>query len=167
VLVLTNAAGAIHPAFRPGALVMIDDHINMSGMNPLIGPNDPEIGPRFPDMTQAYDAGLRETLLAAARRVDVALERGVYLMASGPNFETPAEIRAYARLGADLVGMSTVPEALVANHAGMKVAAVSAVSNLAAGLSGQRISHEETLAEGARAADRLIRLLTAFIADIA
>lgn len=166
-LVLTNAAGSLNVANGPGSLVMIDDHINFSGRNPLIGPNDSDIGPRFPDMTEAYDAELKSRLLAAARRADVNLGRGVYLMASGPNFETPAEIRAFRVMGADLVGMSTVPETLVARHAGMRVAAVSVVSNLAAGLSGQAISHEETLAEGAKAAGNFLKLLREFIQDIA
>ncbi|MFZ5608801.1 MAG: purine-nucleoside phosphorylase [Pseudomonadota bacterium] len=165
-LILTNAAGSLNPVYGPGSLVMIDDHINFSGRNPLIGANDEAVGLRFPDMSAAYDPDLKARLLAAARRADVALGRGVYLMTTGPNFETPAEIRAFRVLGADLVGMSTVPEVLVAHHCGLKVVGVSVVSNLAAGLSGGAITHEETLAEGAKAADAFMRLLTAFIADL-
>jgi inosine/guanosine/xanthosine phosphorylase family protein len=165
-LILTNASGSLNRNIGPGSLVMLDDHINFSGRNPLIGPNDKNIGVRFPDMSAAYDPELKERLQAAARRADVHLDRGVYAMVTGPNFETPAEVRMLGIVGADMVGMSTVPETLVARHAGMKVAAVSVVSNLAAGLAGHELTHEETMEEGAKAAGKFIKLLREFISDI-
>lgn len=165
-LILTNAAGSIDLEMGPGSLMLVDDHINWAGVNPLIGPNDESFGPRFPDMTHAYDVEFGERLMASAAHEDINLYRGVYIMASGPNFETPAEIRAFRTLGANAVGMSTVPEALVANHAGMRVAAISMISNLAAGLGDGKITHEETLEEGSKAAKQLGRLLQHFFADV-
>ena len=163
ILVLTNAAGGLNPELAPGSLMVIADHINFAGANPLVGANDDDAGPRFPDMTGAYDADLRILLHDAAEEAGVALEDGVYIMAAGPNFETPAEIRAFRTLGADAVGMSTVPECLAAVHCGIRVAGVSTITNLAAGLSPVPLTHEETMKEGERAAKRLVSVLAGFV----
>jgi purine-nucleoside phosphorylase len=159
-LLLTNAAGGLNKEWRPPALVAITDHINFSGTNPLIGETGPD---RFVPLTKAYDEKLRADLRAAARAADVELHEGVYMWFSGPSFETPAEIRAARILGADLVGMSTVPEVILARRAGLRCAAVSVVTNYAAGLSGGDPSHEETQAVAHQAADRFKHLLRAFI----
>jgi inosine/guanosine/xanthosine phosphorylase family protein len=164
-LILTNASGGLKPAYPAGTLVAISDHTNFSCFNPLAGPTDPRIGPRFPDMSAAYDAGMRAGLHAAAKAAGVALKDGVYLYAFGPNFETPAEVRMFAGLGADVVGMSTVPECLVARHCGLKVAGVSVVTNPAAGLSKVPLTHAETLAAAEAAYDSFARLLSAFLAQ--
>jgi inosine/guanosine/xanthosine phosphorylase family protein len=166
-LILTNAAGGLALDKPAGTLMIVDDHINFSGQNPLIGPNDPKTGPRFFDMSRAYDPDLRARLRAAAERAGVAVTSGVYLYTLGPNFETPAEVRMFAQLGADAVGMSTVPECLAAVHCGMKVAALSLITNLAAGLAPAPLSHDETLHEAGKAYDRVERLLTAFFARLA
>ena len=166
-LILTNAAGSLNQAAGPGALMAITDHINFSGFNPLIGPNEDEIGPRFPDMTLAWDKELTDQLLATARDEDITLHQGVYLMASGPNFETPAEIRAFRTLGADAVGMSTVPECLAARHAGMRVCGVSSITNYAAGMTGDELTHHETMEYGAIAGQTLGALLKAFVQRLA
>ena len=149
-LILTNAAGGLKPDMTPGTLMIVEDHINFSGCNPLVGPNDDSIGPRFPDMSHAYDAELRALFAAAAHESGVIVRSGIYLYTLGPNFETPAEVRMFAALGADAVGMSTVPECLAARHCGM-VAALSVVTNLAAGISKAPLSHQETLAAAAAA----------------
>lgn len=162
-LILTNACGGLRTEMAPGTLVLIEDHINFSQFNPLIGPNDDSIGPRFPDMTDAYDPQLRAKLEEAARTAGVPVKKGVYIFALGPNFETAAEIRMYGKLGADVVGMSTVPECLVARHCGMKVAGVSIVTNNATGIATQPLTHEETLATAERAAEHLAQLLRAFL----
>ncbi len=162
-LILTNASGGLKPHMVPGTLMLIEDHINFSGFNPLVGPNDERIGPRFPDMTDAYDPKLRALLTQAAREASVEVKSGIYMFALGPNFETAAEIRMYAALGADAVGMSTVPECLVARHCGMKVAGISVVTNLATGIATRPLSHEETLAEAAKAAEKLASLLQRFV----
>jgi xanthosine phosphorylase len=167
LLVLTNASGAIDPAIRPGAIALITDHINMLGTNPLTGPNDDRIGPRFPDMTEVYDPELRQLIEASGKALNLELARGVYLATPGPSFETPAEIRAFRALGANLVGMSTVPEAILARHAGMKVLGLSIVTNRAAGLAGQPLSHAETLAVAGKAAGDLERLLAHSIKELA
>jgi purine-nucleoside phosphorylase len=167
VLVLTNAAGSLRTDVGPGRLMAISDHINLSGVNPLMGPNDDAIGPRFPSMRDAYDPALRAELHAAATELGIDLGEGVYLAVSGPSFETPAEIRAFRVLGADAVGMSTVHETILARHAGLRVAAVSAISNLAEGLSDVPLSHEQTLADAQRAAGDLTRLLEAFVGRLA
>lgn len=143
IVVLTNAAGAITSTLCPGDLVVIRDHINLQGCNPLLGPNDPALGPRFPDMTHVYDLELRQVAHAAAERVGVSLREGVYCALLGPAYETPAEIRMLRVLGADLVGMSTVPEAMAARHMGARVLGLSCVTNLAAGISPSQLSHEE------------------------
>ena len=165
-LVITNAAGSLREDMPPGTLMVLDDHINMAGANPLVGPNDESFGPRFFDMSQAYDAGLRERLHAAAAATGVDVASGIYLQALGPSFETPAEVRAFARLGADAVGMSTVPECLVANHCGMKVAGLSVITNLAAGIAAHPLSHDETIEEANKAYDRMSRLLVRFFEDL-
>jgi xanthosine phosphorylase len=158
-LVLTNAAGSLREDLAPGRLMLIADHVNLTGANPLVGPNDDALGPRFPSLRDAYDPALRAALRDAADDLGIALGEGVYLAVSGPSFETPAEIRAFRALGADAVGMSTVHEAIVALHCGLRVAAVSAISNLAEGLSEEPVSHEQTLRDAGRAAGDLTRLL--------
>jgi xanthosine phosphorylase len=167
VLILTNAAGSLRQEVGPGRLMAISDHINLTGHNPLVGPNDDAIGPRFPSLRDAYDPALRAELHVTARDLDIELAEGVYLAVSGPSFETPAEIRAFRTLGADAVGMSTVHETIIARHAGLRVAAVSAISNLAEGMSDVPLSHEQTLADAQRAAVDLVRLLEAFIGRFA
>lgn len=165
-IILTNAAGSLNADMGPGSLMLIEDHINWAGVNPLIGPNDNSLGPRFPDMSEVYDQGLRRSLCKAAEGEGVKLFSGVYVMTMGPSFETPAEIRAFKTLGADAVGMSTVPEALVANHCGMRVAAISMISNMAAGLGDGKITHEETIEQGSEAAAALARILPPFLGNI-
>ncbi len=165
VLVVTNAAGGANPSFAPGDLVRITDHLNLSGQNPLGGENDERIGPRFPDLTEAYDPRLGALLEESANRLGISLRRGVYACMLGPSYETPAEIRMLRALGADLVGMSTVPEVIAARHMGVPVCGISVVTNLAAGLTQRPLSHaevEETakLVEGrlgALVADLLLR----------
>jgi len=142
-LVLTNAAGCINNAFHPGDLMVVTDHINCIGSHPLIGPHDPTWGPRFPDQTNVYHPEMVRVLLDAGNAAGASMREGVYLAASGPTYETPAEIRMYRTLGADAVGMSTVPEAALANAAGIKVGALSCMTNYAAGISGHALSHEE------------------------
>jgi xanthosine phosphorylase len=164
-LVLTNAAGSLNPQSGPGSLMALTDHINFMGANPLTGANDEAIGPRFVGLGDAYDLALRAALRAAAEAEDVALAEGVYLAVSGPSFETPAEIRAFKVLGADAVGMSTVPEVIVARHCGLRVAAVSAITNLAEGMGEEVLSHEHTLASAAVASKDLQRVLTRFVKD--
>ncbi len=164
-LILTNASGGLKPDYPAGTLVAISDHINFSGFNPLIGPNDARIGPRFFDMSNAYDEKMRAGLLAAAKTAGVALKGGIYLYAFGPNFETPAEVRMFANLGADVVGMSTVPECLVARHCGIDVAGISVVTNLAAGLSTVPLTHAETLAAATAVYDSFAKLLLNFLAQ--
>jgi xanthosine phosphorylase len=166
ILILTNAAGSLRPEIEPGAIALIEDHINLLGHNPLAGPNDAMIGPRFPDMTEVYDRDLRARAQAVAARLRIPLSAGVYLATLGPSFETPAEIRAFRALGAELVGMSTVPEAISARHCGLKVLGFSIVTNLAAGLAEGQLSHEETLARAAKSAERLRRLLEGLLKEL-
>jgi xanthosine phosphorylase len=161
-LFVTNAAGSLNDGVGPGSLMAISDHINMLGVNPLTGPNDDAVGPRFPSLRDAYDPELRRLLHEAADTLGVPLADGVYLATSGPSFETPAEIRAFRTLGADAVGMSTVPEVILARHAGLKVAAVSAITNLAEGMGGEALSHEQTLRYANEAAGDLTRLIIEF-----
>ena len=158
-LVLTNAAGGSNIAFEPGTLMLISDHINLSFANPLIGPNLDDFGPRFPDVTDLYTAALRQKVKEVAAQADIRLEEGVYMMFTGPNYETPAEVRMAQILGASAVGMSTVPEALVAGHCGMDVVGISCITNIAAGLSGQKLDHSEVLEIAARVHDRFQNLL--------
>ena len=166
-LLITNAAGGISPSLKPGDLMVIRDHINTTGFNPLVGPVVPEWGPRFPDQSQLYDAGLIDLLRKAAYDTEAPFNDGVYAFTSGPCYETPAEIRAYASMGADAVGMSTVPEAIVANAAGIRVAGLSCITNMAAGISGPHLSHEEVLAQTNKAAPVMSALLDAFLARLA
>jgi purine-nucleoside phosphorylase len=160
-LLLTNAAGSLKPEAGPGSVMMLSDHINFTGVSPLFGEPDDS---RFVDMVDAYDPALQALLRAQAAALGITLHEGVYLWFCGPNFETPAEIRAAAALGADAVGMSTVPEVILARHAGLKVAALSIITNHAAGMSGERLSHQQTIANAAKAADAVQRLIGAFLA---
>ncbi len=162
-LLVTNASGGIHPDFRAGELVRITDHLNLTGMNPLLGVNEDRLGPRFPDMSEAYDARLGALLDEAAAAAGVVLKRGVYAGMLGPAYETPAEIRMLRAMGADLVGMSTVLEVIAARHQGIPVAGLSVVTNPAAGLSGARLSHEEVQAEADKARHRLEAVLRGFL----
>lgn len=164
-LIVTNAAGSLNPEFTPGSLMLIKDHINFSGQNPLVGANDENVGPRFPDMSNAYDRDMRRQAKELAAKLGINLPEGVYLMVLGPNFETAAEIRAFRTLGADAVGMSTVPEVIAAVHAGIKVLAVSAVTNFGTGLQETPLSHEETIAGAARASSALTALITNYIKE--
>ena len=159
-LIVTNAAGSLRTDVGPGRLMLIEDHINLSDVNPLVGENDDRLGPRFPDMTDAWSADLRVLAHEAAAEAGVTdLSSGTYLMVKGPNFETPAEIRMMIGMGAHAVGMSTVPECIVARHAGLRVIGVSSITNLAAGLHVGALTHEETMSEGARAAVPLRAML--------
>lgn len=162
-LVVTNAAGGVNPAFAPGDLVRIVDHLNLSGRNPLVGENDERLGPRFPDLTEAYDARLGALLEEAAASIGVPLGKGVYACVLGPSYETPAEVRMLRALGADLVGMSSVPEVIAARHMGVPVVAVSVVTNLAAGLAGKALGHGEVTETAGRAGERLGALLSAWL----
>lgn len=164
-IIITNAAGSLNPAFAPGEIMMLCDHINFSGCNPLVGANDDNIGPRFVDMSNAYDCELREKARKIAAREKIKLNEGIYLMVLGPNFETSAEIRAFRTLGADAVGMSTVPEAIAAVHCGIKVIAFSAITNFGTGMQNGALSHEETLAGAAKAAGSLTALIRAYLAE--
>jgi purine-nucleoside phosphorylase len=165
-LLLTNAAGGINTAFEQGALMLMTDHINLMGSNPLIGPNEDRFGPRFPDMTDVYSPRLRALALAAAARAGVRLEQGVYVAVHGPSYETPAEIRAFRALGADAVGMSTAPEAIVARHMGVEVLGISCITNMAAGVLPQPLVHDEVMAVAKRVRSQFIALLTAILASI-
>ena len=145
VIIITNAAGAINKSFRPGDLMTITDHINNMGTNPLIGVNDDDLGTRFPDMTEIYNKEYVKLLDLAAKKLDIPIKHGVYIASSGPSYETPAEINAARILGADAAGMSTVPEAIVANYCGMKVIGISCISNYASGISSKKLSHDEVI----------------------
>jgi len=161
-LLLTNAAGALNPAFGVGELMALTDHINFFGVNPLVGPNVGP-GPRFPDMTAIYDPAYRALLQSCAQDLGQTLREGVYLGLTGPSYETPAEIRAFRVMGADAVGMSTVPEAIVARQEGLKVAGISCLCNMAAGILPQALTHQEVLEAGAAAAGRFEALVRAFV----
>ena len=158
-MVFTNAAGGINLTLQQGGLVLISDHINLQGVNPLTGPNDDSLGPRFPDMSEAYSRAYRETAKKVAAELCVPISEGVYAAMLGPSYETPAEIRYLRSIGADLVGMSTVLEAIVANFMGIKVLGISCVTNMAAGILPQKINHAEVLETGARVRDTLVRFL--------
>ena len=165
-LLLTNASGGINPALRPGDFVIIRDHLNLVGANPLVGPHNPEWGTRFPDMTEIYTKHLADLLHAAANRLDLRVMDGVYAYTSGPAYETPAEVQAYKAQGADVVGMSTVPEAVFAKACGLKVAGLSLVSNLAAGISRRPLAHEEVVAAGNAAKPKMAAVIEDFIARV-
>jgi purine-nucleoside phosphorylase len=162
VVLLTNAAGGIHPSFAPGDLMLITDHLNLMGDNPLCGPNFGD-GPRFPDLSQAYDLGLQALAREAARHADVTLHQGVYAAMLGPSYETPAEIRMLRTLGADAVGMSTVPEVIALRQRGVKVGAISCISNFAAGLSAQLLDHSEVEATARRSRDAFTAVLSRWL----
>jgi purine-nucleoside phosphorylase len=166
-LVITNAAGGINLEYKQGALVVITDHINLQGNNPLVGPNDERFGLRFPDMTEAYSKAYREIVLSASRNLGKTIYQGVYAGLLGPSYETPAEIRYLRTIGADLVGMSTIPEVIAARHMGIKVLAISCVTNMAAGILDQPINHEEVLATGERVRGDFVALLKAVLPEIA
>ncbi len=165
VVVLTNAAGGLNPGFGPGTLMVIADHINMTGRTPLLGPNADAIGPRFPDLTEAYSRRLRERLHAAGVAEGVALEEGIYVGVLGPAYETPAEVRMLRGSGGDAVGMSTVLEVMACRWAGIEVAGVSLVTNAGAGYTGEPLTHEEVLEAGATAGPRLARVIRRFVRD--
>jgi purine-nucleoside phosphorylase len=150
VLILTNAAGSVNTAFAAGELMLIEDHINLMGVNPLIGPNEERLGPRFFDLSDAYDPALRAIAEKACAAAGVSVRRGVYVAVAGPSYETPAEIRAFRTLGADAVGMSTVPEVIAARHLGVRVLAISCLTNLAAGVGAKKLDHLEVLEVGRR-----------------
>jgi purine-nucleoside phosphorylase len=161
--VITNAAGGISEKLEPGCLVVLSDHMNFQGTNPMIGPNDERFGLRFFDMSTAYDRNLRQIAMREGLNLGIKMHEGVYLAVSGPSYETPAEIRAFRMLGADVVGMSTVPEVIAARHMGMRVLAISCVTNLASGLSKKPLSHEEVLETGARVRGQFTKLLETVI----
>jgi purine-nucleoside phosphorylase len=163
-LVITNAAGGINESFEPGDLMLIRDHINFMFRNPLIGPNDEELGVRFPDMSEPYSARLRELARQAAQAQGISLREGVYLGLLGPSYETPAEIRMMRTLGADAVGMSTVPEVIAARHAGLEVLGISCISNMAAGILDQPLSHAEVMETAERVREKFVRLVRGVIA---
>ena len=166
IVVLTNAAGGLDPSFGPGTLMVMRDHINLTGLNPLIGPNADALGERFPDLTEAWSPRLRDALRAAGDAEDVALAEGVYVGLTGPNYETPAEVRMLAALGGHAVGMSTVLECIAARWVGLEVCGVSLVTNAGAGYSGEPLTHEEVMVAGAEAGPRLARVIRRFLADL-
>jgi purine-nucleoside phosphorylase len=165
-LVLTNAAGGINVELTQGALMVISDHLNLMGVNPLRGPNDERFGPRFPDMSAVYSPELQELVVDEAKTIGVEVRRGIYGALSGPSYETPAEIHLLRNLGADAVGMSTVPEALVARHMGLEVLGISCITNMAAGISDEPINHEEVMATGNRVREMFTELLRRVIGAI-
>ena len=166
-VILTNAAGGIRKGLRPGNLMLMSDHINFFGTNPLIGENEEALGHRFPDMSAVYDRRLRNLAKETARRLRIPLKEGVYLGTHGPSYETPAEIRAFSRLGADAVGMSTVPEAIALRHAGVRVAGISTITNMAAGILPKPLVHEEVLEVTKKVSTRFLALLNAFVPRVA
>jgi purine-nucleoside phosphorylase len=166
LVVLTNAAGGVNPAFGPGTLMVISDHLNLTGRTPLLGLNADELGDRFQDLVNAWDADLRERLLAVGRDEGVTLEQGVYAGLMGPQYETPAEVRLLHALGADAVGMSTVLECIAARWVGLKVCGFSLVTNAGAGYTGEPLTHEEVLASGAEAGPRLARVIRRFVGEL-
>jgi purine-nucleoside phosphorylase len=166
-LIVTNAAGGLNPAFSPGDVMLITDHINTMGANPLIGTNEDALGPRFPDLSRAYDPDLRALALAIAEREEIPVQQGVYVATSGPTYETPAERRHLRIIGGDAVGMSTVPEVIAANHAGMRVLGLSAITNKATGDPDQQPdSHEEVIAMAKVAGEKLVRLVRSVIQEM-
>ncbi|GHH99088.1 purine-nucleoside phosphorylase [Neobacillus kokaensis] len=165
-LILTNACGAVNTKFNPGDLMLITDHINLVGTNPLIGPNNPELGTRFPDVSQVYNRDLRNTALKVAEKQNMSLQQGVYAWWSGPAYETPAEIRMIRTLGADAVGMSTVPEALVAIHGNMKVLGISCLTNMACGILDQPLSHDEVIEVAGKVRAKFVDLVKGILEEI-
>ncbi|MCM3040211.1 purine-nucleoside phosphorylase [Paenibacillus motobuensis] len=165
-LLVTNAAGGVNTSFTPGDLMLISDHLNMTGKNPLIGANDDELGPRFPDMSQAYSRRLRELARSIANKLGFSLQEGVYAGLLGPSYETPAEIRMLRTLGADAVGMSTVSEVIVASHAGLEVLGISCISNMAAGILDQPLSHAEVMETTDRVREQFLSLVQTIIPQL-
>lgn len=165
-LLVTNAAGGVNTSFKPGDLMLITDHINLTGRNPLMGPNDNELGPRFPDMSEAYSRRLREIAKRAASSKNVPLQEGVYVGLLGPSYETPAEIRMLRTLGGDAVGMSTVSEVIVARHAGVEVLGISCISNMASGILDQPLSHTEVIETTERVREKFLSLVLAIIPEL-
>jgi purine-nucleoside phosphorylase len=165
-LFVTNAAGGIHLSYSPGDLMLIQDHINFMFRSPLMGPNDSKLGVRFPDMSTAYDAALRQLAHRVAQAQGISLREGVYVATLGPSFETPAEIRMFRQLGGDAVGMSTVPEVIVARHAGMRVLGISCISNMAAGILPQPLTHEEVLETGRQVKSKFIQFIKGIIEEV-
>lgn len=166
-LMLTNAAGSLNTELTPGSLMVISDHINLMGVNPLIGPNEDRFGPRFPDLSIAYDPDLQSLVIDEAKSMGLSLRRGVYASLTGPSYETPAEIHMVRTLGADAVGMSTVPEAIVARHMDMRVIGISCITNLAAGVSSRPIDHSQVMEIGERVREQFTELLRRVIARLA
>jgi purine-nucleoside phosphorylase len=166
-VVLTNAAGGVRRTFAPGDLMLLTDHINGFGTNPLVGPNEERLGPRFPDMSVVYDRALRKVVQVVAAKLRIPLREGVYIGLHGPSYETPAEIRACRKLGADAVGMSTVPEAIALRHAGVRVVGISTITNMAAGILKKPLEHDEVLKTTQRVGARFVRLLNAAVPRIA
>lgn len=165
-LLLTNAAGGVNPSFREADLMMITDHINLMGDNPLRGPHLKDLGPRFPDLTEAYNKESQEVLRKAATRINLELREGVYAAVCGPTYETPSEIRMLRTLGADAVGMSTVPESIAANHLGVRVAAISCITNLAAGITPRKLTHTEVMINAGKAVTKILNLLDEAIPEL-
>lgn len=166
-LILTNAAGSLNTEFVPGSLMIISDHINLLGDNPLIGPNDERFGPRFPDLSATYDPDLQSIIVEEAKSISLEMRRGVYAALSGPSYETPAEIHMVRTLGADAVGMSTVPEAIVARHMEMRVIGISCITNLAAGVSDRPVDHSQVIATGEKVREQFTELLRRVVARLA
>jgi purine-nucleoside phosphorylase len=165
-VVLTNAAGGVNTGFLQGALMVIDDHINLMGMNPLVGPNDERFGPRFPDMTEVYSARLRAVADRAGKAINLLLPHGIYVALLGPSYETPAEIRYLRTIGADAVGMSTVPEAIAARHMGMEVLGISCITNMAAGILPHPLNHEDVMATARRVRGEFVALLEGILGQL-
>ncbi|MFZ5943438.1 MAG: purine-nucleoside phosphorylase [Bacillota bacterium] len=165
-LIVTNAAGGINLNYMPGTIMLIKDHLNLMGTNPLIGENLSQYGPRFPDMTYGYHPGLRELARTTAKKLEIPIEEGVYAAVTGPSYETPAEIRYLRIIGADCVGMSTAPEVIVANHGGMSVLGISCITNMAAGVTGEKLSHEEVIETADSVRDNLRKLLKEILKEM-
>ncbi|MDA8561783.1 purine-nucleoside phosphorylase [Gammaproteobacteria bacterium] len=165
-LIITAAAGSMHPEMGPGEIMMINDHINFQPGNPLVGPNDESIGQRFVSLENAYDSALREQMSGVSEKLGIKVHEGVYISLLGPSFETPAEIRAYRAMGADAVGMSVVPEVIVARHCGLKVMGLAAITNFAVGMSKDKVTHEGTLHYGEKSARNMLKLINDFVKEI-
>jgi purine-nucleoside phosphorylase len=165
-LLVTNAAGGVNENFVPGDLMVIKDHINLMGQNPLRGKNDEQFGPRFPDLSEAYDKGLREVIFQVADELQIKLQQGVYTAVTGPCYETPAEIRYARTIGTDAIGMSTVPEVIVANHCGIKVLGVSCITNMAAGILDQKLNHQEVMETASIVREKFVKLIKTVISKL-
>jgi purine-nucleoside phosphorylase len=165
-IVLTNAAGAVNKSYRPGDFMVLHDHLNLTGRNPLLGPNDPDLGPRFPDMSQPYDASLRARALEAFRGVEAVVHEGIYVGLLGPSYETPAEIRMFRQMGADAVGMSTVLETIAARHMGIAVIGISCLTNAASDIGQETLTHASVLEEGRKAEGKFVAALKATVGSL-